>query len=78
LAETARVDLSIYDTCGRKTTTLVDDIQQAGNYSIPWRPNLASGIYLCQLSAKPGGKNYLSTQKKLYNKIELNYMEARC
>ncbi len=65
LAETARVDLSIYDTCGRKTTTLVDDIQQAGNYTIPWRPDVASGIYLCQLSAKTGGKNYLSTQKML-------------
>jgi hypothetical protein len=65
LTETARVDVSIYDTCGRKTTTLVDDIQFAGIYTILWYPELASGVYFCQLSTKTGGKNYLSTQKML-------------
>lgn len=65
LAETARIDVSIYNTCGRKTTTLVNGTQYAGCYTITWHPDLASGLYLCQLSAKTGGGNFFFIQKML-------------
>jgi hypothetical protein len=56
LTETARVDVSIYDTCGRKTTTL------GRRYSICWYlyhslvPGAGQRCLFCQLSTKPAEK----------------------
>jgi len=51
----AYVELSIYDIGGRKTTTLVNKYQKAGEYSIDWNgynqngSRAASGIYLYRI-----------------------------
>ena len=44
------IDLTIYDIQGRKVTTLVDEMQESGAYSINWYPeNCASGLYFCRI-----------------------------
>jgi hypothetical protein len=46
------VKLVVYDILGKKITTLVDEYQNPGNYSVTFSPgNLSSGIYFCQLLA---------------------------
>ncbi|MEL6823887.1 MAG: T9SS type A sorting domain-containing protein, partial [Calditrichota bacterium] len=50
LSSAADVTLSIYDLSGRKITTRVNSIQQAGEYRINWNAeNAASGVYVYQL-----------------------------
>lgn len=52
LPRDGRVSLEIYNILGQKVTTLVDEYQRAGYKTIRWDPqDLASGIYLCRLTA---------------------------
>jgi parallel beta-helix repeat protein len=53
--ETQRVALRIYDALGAEVTTLVEDFQTPGNYSVKFNTqsagsNLASGVYLYELT----------------------------
>jgi hypothetical protein len=56
LGAAGRVALVIYDTRGRRVTTLVDQWMEAGSYHIPWDgrdgagDTVASGIYFCRLT----------------------------
>jgi len=53
LPEQARVSLKLFDVSGREVETLVDRVQKAGNYSIPWNAiDFPSGVYFCRLNAK--------------------------
>ncbi len=58
LANTVPVTLSVYDILGRRVTTLVDAVQQPGEYSVIWSgkditgQTVASGIYFIQLHAE--------------------------
>ena len=56
------VVLKIYDILGREVTTLVNEIKQAGTYSVSFNAsNLASGIYFYTISAG----NFHQTKKML-------------
>lgn len=60
IPEAINVQLHIYDTMGRRLTTLVDDYKQAGTYQVTWEAtNLASGIYFYRLSAG----NFIQTRQ---------------
>jgi hypothetical protein len=51
LSESGHVSLQIYDILGRGVETLVDQMQQPGEYHIRWdATGRASGMYLCRLS----------------------------
>ena len=57
LPEQAQVSLKLYDISGREVETLVDMVQKAGNYSIPWYAiDFPSGVYFCRLDAQNGQK----------------------
>lgn len=46
------VTLRVYDVLGRKITTLVDDVQQAGIHSVRWDASrYSSGVYLYRLTS---------------------------
>jgi len=51
------VDLSVFDTCGRKVTTLVDGMMSDGSYQVKWGKYhnsdflLAGGVYYARLQA---------------------------
>jgi hypothetical protein len=52
ISDTRRAKLLIYDTYGRLCETLVDEVQQPGEYTVSWNAeNLPSGIYIYRLVA---------------------------
>jgi len=52
LKEKSKVELIVYDLLGRTVATLVNDIQDSGNYKFNFTANnLASGIYFYRLNA---------------------------
>ena len=52
LAVKTDVDLSIYNTLGRRVATLARGTQEKGNYSLVWQAgSLSSGVYLIRLKA---------------------------
>ena len=62
LATNELVVLKVYDILGRKVTTLVNEVKQAGTYSVNFNAtNLASGIYFYNISAG----NFHQTKKML-------------
>jgi hypothetical protein len=53
LPEQVKVILKLYDISGREVEMLVDKLQKAGNYAIPWNAiDFPSGVYFCRLDAK--------------------------
>jgi hypothetical protein len=54
LPKISEVSLKVFNILGEKVTTLVSDKLSAGSYSYEWdASNLASGVYLYRLVAKP-------------------------
>ncbi|HEX7344972.1 MAG TPA: T9SS type A sorting domain-containing protein, partial [bacterium] len=52
LPQAARVNLSVYDVAGHLVSKLVEGWREAGNHEITFDGSgLASGVYLCRLSA---------------------------
>ncbi len=52
VAESAHVDLSIFDLTGKKINTLVNQLTQAGTYELSLNAeNLSNGIYIASLSS---------------------------
>lgn len=51
-----KVYLAVYDVAGRRVATLVDEVQQAGHYTVSWDGRnsrggtVAPGIYFCRLT----------------------------
>jgi hypothetical protein len=46
--------LKVYDIMGREVATLLNEVKEAGTYTVTWNPgNLASGVYLYKLTAGP-------------------------
>jgi hypothetical protein len=44
--------LKVYDVLGREVATLVNEVKQPGTYTVQWDASrVASGVYLCRLSA---------------------------
>jgi len=52
LSRPSQVILDVYDILGRKTATLVDDIQDTGQHTILWQAdNISSGMYFYRIVA---------------------------
>jgi alpha-amylase len=52
LPEAGRVELVIYNICGQRVETLVNEPLEAGEHRITWSPdNLGSGIYFYRITA---------------------------
>lgn len=63
IPRSALVTLKIYDVLGRQIQTLVNEVQEANNYSVNFdATNLSSGIYFYTLQA---GKDFVETKKML-------------
>jgi hypothetical protein len=58
----SRVVLKVYSILGQEVATLVDGVQEAGNYRVVWggqqnsRTAFASGVYFFRISAQPTNK----------------------
>jgi hypothetical protein len=53
VAEASNVNLEVYDISGRLVETLVEDFQEAGQYTVTWQASGAStGIYFYKLKAR--------------------------
>ena len=66
ITTSGHVKIAIFNSKGQFIKILRDSEQQAGNYSIAWKPDgLSSGIYLCHLTFE---KRLTVTQKLLYLK----------
>lgn len=62
LPHSAHVDIRIYDVLGREVRTLVNRVQEGGQYKIEFNgQSLPSGMYLCSMKAG----NYTKVQKIL-------------
>ncbi|MCU0344348.1 MAG: T9SS type A sorting domain-containing protein [Ignavibacteriaceae bacterium] len=60
IKSTGLVTLKAYDMLGTEVASLVNEIKEAGNYSVTFNAsNLPSGIYFCTLSAG----NFIATKK---------------
>ncbi len=56
------VSLAVYDLLGRETAKLVNEPREPGHYAVTFDArNLASGVYLCRLTAGP----YVSSRRML-------------
>jgi flagellar hook assembly protein FlgD len=66
IPKTGKISLKIYDALGRETRTLIDDIKDAGFYSVIWNGKndsgkpVSAGIYFYNLKA-----NGLSKTKRI-------------
>ncbi len=68
LLKKAKVTLSVYDMLGRKVTTLVDEVQEAGMHAATFNAaGLASGMYIQRLdvASESGEKLYSKTGKMM-------------
>jgi len=69
LAQTGEVTLEIFNLIGEKLTTLVNEQQAAGSYSVSWNgknkfgKEVASGIYFYRLMVKGKNFNHTFTRK---------------
>ncbi|MCU0453749.1 MAG: phosphodiester glycosidase family protein [Bacteroidetes bacterium] len=54
LTSRTHVRLRILDLLGREVVRLVDEERSAGSYHVTWSPRVASGLYLCEMTA--GGR----------------------
>jgi len=76
LAEESRVTLSVYNVLGEKITSLVNDLQAEGSYSVLWDgkdengKSVQGGIYLYRIEAVPvfGEKPFTETGKMVLMK----------
>ncbi len=61
----SRVILKVYDILGREVTTVVNGVQQAGNYVVPFDASkFSSGVYFYRIEAVgTDGKRFVSTKK---------------
>jgi hypothetical protein len=69
LPESGKVTLVITDMFGKTVRTLVDDVQEAGTYSIPVNAaelNLTSGVYLYRIEAAGETDTYVKVNKMVF------------
>ncbi|NRB54273.1 MAG: T9SS type A sorting domain-containing protein, partial [Saprospiraceae bacterium] len=59
LKQSSAVRLNIYDATGKLVRTLVQEEQQAGEYTIPWNPqtSLNNGLYIARLQTNTGERS---------------------
>ncbi|MBU1095932.1 MAG: T9SS type A sorting domain-containing protein [Bacteroidetes bacterium] len=67
ITEPSQVKLSVYDITGQKIATLVNTVQEAGNYRVTWNStnnygqSVAAGVYIYRLEAG----SFVSTKKMM-------------
>ena len=63
IAETAEVQLDVYNLLGQRVVRLVDDVREPGRYEITFRPdaNLASGTYIYRLTTDAYSESHRMT-----------------
>jgi len=64
----SNVKISVYTMLGEFISTLIEKVEEAGNYSITWDAgNLAAGIYIYSIEAKDikGAETYKAVKKLL-------------
>ncbi|MBK7104007.1 MAG: T9SS type A sorting domain-containing protein [Ignavibacteriae bacterium] len=67
--ETSNVNLIIYDILGREVEIIVNEEQRPGYYKTEWNAkNLASGMYIYQISMKNGNKTEMQRKKMMLMK----------
>lgn len=50
IPEAAKIELSIYNVCGQKVSTLDKGLKKAGEYSVIWNADdISDGVYFCRL-----------------------------
>ncbi len=65
LPETSHVNISIFDSLGKKVKTLVSAIQPGGLHEIRTRLNVSSGVYYYKLSSSSKLGNFKTVKKML-------------
>jgi hypothetical protein len=65
IPQESHVRIDIYNVIGQKITTLVNSMQNSGNYSVTWDASkLASGVYFYSIKASGNtGQNYFAVKK---------------
>src|SRR5690625_3162659 len=65
IPESAEVLMELYDSIGRRVTTILDETQTAGAHETTWSTSgLATGIYMVRLtSTLPDGQAWFTTRK---------------
>ena len=60
----SRVSIKIFDMTGREISSIVNQVQPAGYYSVNFNAsNLASGIYFYSINAEGGNKTFVKSMK---------------
>ncbi|PIO47613.1 MAG: hypothetical protein CMR00_09570, partial [[Chlorobium] sp. 445] len=66
LKERSKVTLEVYNTLGQKVATLVDAVQERGNYAPMFNAaTLASGMYFYRLKAQGSSQTFVQTKKMM-------------
>lgn len=66
LKERSKVTLDIYNALGQKVATLVDAVQERGNYAPTFNASgLASGMYFYRLTAQGNAQTFVQTKKMM-------------
>ncbi|MCB0729301.1 MAG: T9SS type A sorting domain-containing protein, partial [Ignavibacteriae bacterium] len=59
-----KVSIVLYDISGREVVKLVNEVENAGYYSIQFNgANLTSGMYFYRINAEGSGQKYVNTKK---------------
>ncbi len=62
IPEKSTVKLNVFNTIGQKVATLVNEVRDAGRYSVDWNAgSLASGVYVYRIETK----NFVDTKKMM-------------
>lgn len=71
LPKTSKVVIEIYNVIGQKVDTVIDQVQETGNYRIEWNGvKLASGVYIYKINAHAvdNSKSFSSVRKMILMK----------
>jgi hypothetical protein len=73
LKKSVKINLTIFNINGQEVEILVNDIRNAGQHEVVWRPNaLPGGIYFCRLQvgdpSTSSGQRFSETRKLLLQK----------
>jgi len=67
----SEVEIFVTNLLGQKVTTLIQRRQEAGQYSVVWSPEVATGIYFCVMKAhglESSGRSLFQVQKMVYTR----------
>ena len=66
LPGTGKVEIKVYDIIGREVTTLINEVQDAGDHSVQFNAtNLASGIYFYRINAVTAKGNFTDVKRMI-------------